>query len=120
MIRRPPRTTRTDTLCPYTTLFRSGCSDRGASASTLGWAQAATIPRGYRRRRDSTTSSAWLQHPQRVHIGFEDRLFLLIFLFLLLADRHDLLDRLGVVKSEARRVGTECVSTCRSRWSQYL
>src|SRR3546814_11730741 len=23
MIRRPPRTTRTDTLCPYTTLFRS-------------------------------------------------------------------------------------------------
>src|SRR3546814_16569283 len=25
MIRRPPRTTRTDTLCPYTTLFRSVC-----------------------------------------------------------------------------------------------
>src|SRR3546814_3226152 len=24
MIRRPPRSTRTDTLCPYTTLFRSG------------------------------------------------------------------------------------------------
>src|SRR3546814_14760271 len=23
MLRRPPRTTRTDTLCPYTTLFRS-------------------------------------------------------------------------------------------------
>src|SRR3546814_13889060 len=23
MIRRPPRTTRTDTLCPYTTLYRS-------------------------------------------------------------------------------------------------
>src|SRR3546814_16296802 len=23
-IRRPPRSTRTDTLCPYTTLFRSG------------------------------------------------------------------------------------------------
>src|SRR3546814_1447835 len=55
MIRLPPRSTRTDTLFPYTTLFRS------------------------------------------VHIGFEDRLFLLIFLFLLLADRHDLLDRLGVV-----------------------
>src|SRR3546814_6284707 len=31
MIRRPPRTTRTDTLFPYTTLFRSvrlGCSPR--------------------------------------------------------------------------------------------
>src|SRR3546814_5472454 len=29
MIRRPPRSTRTDTLFPYTTLFRSGC-DRAA------------------------------------------------------------------------------------------
>src|SRR3546814_3968518 len=26
MIRRPPRSTRTDTLFPYTTLFRSGCA----------------------------------------------------------------------------------------------
>src|SRR3546814_17362119 len=25
----------------------------------------------------------------------------------------------GVVRSEERRVGTECVSTCRSRWSRY-
>src|SRR3546814_11131765 len=28
MIRRPPRSTRTDTLFPYTTLFRSGCPGR--------------------------------------------------------------------------------------------
>src|SRR3546814_3178959 len=27
MIRRPPRSTRTDTLFPYTTLFRSHCRD---------------------------------------------------------------------------------------------
>src|SRR3546814_2046941 len=26
MIRRPPRSTRTDTLCPYTTLFRSSAN----------------------------------------------------------------------------------------------
>src|SRR3546814_11946264 len=26
----------------------------------------------------------------------------------------------GVVRSEERRVGKECVSTCRSRWSAYL
>src|SRR3546814_1353250 len=39
MIRRPPRSTRTDTLFPYTTLFRShrsygrgSCPDRGAMA----------------------------------------------------------------------------------------
>src|SRR3546814_3779062 len=29
MIRRPPRSTRTDTLFPYTTLFRSAGADRG-------------------------------------------------------------------------------------------
>src|SRR3546814_12650008 len=29
MIRRPPRSTRTDTLFPYTTRFRSGWYDRG-------------------------------------------------------------------------------------------
>src|SRR3546814_1685472 len=31
MIRRPPRSTRTDTLFPYTTLFRSGNIQRGNS-----------------------------------------------------------------------------------------
>src|SRR3546814_8181038 len=29
MLRRPPRSTRTDTLCPYTTLFRSGSANPG-------------------------------------------------------------------------------------------
>src|SRR3546814_7116215 len=29
------------------------------------------------------------------------------------------LQRLESVRSEARRVGKECVSTCRSRWSPY-
>src|SRR3546814_14429360 len=32
MIRRPPRSTRTDTLFPYTTLFRSGEEDVGVWA----------------------------------------------------------------------------------------
>src|SRR3546814_2894826 len=32
MIRRPPRSTRTDTLFPYTTLFRSKFSDHGGIA----------------------------------------------------------------------------------------
>src|SRR3546814_1965029 len=41
MIRRPPRSTRTDTLFPYTTLFRSllletGSRDRRANLNTLG------------------------------------------------------------------------------------
>src|SRR3546814_7984960 len=45
MIRRPPRSTRTDTLCPYTTLFRSlvgGHVDRDgaiAAAALAGQAE---------------------------------------------------------------------------------
>src|SRR3546814_3876670 len=35
MIRRPPRSTRTDTLFPYTTLFRSSASS--TSPSSCGW-----------------------------------------------------------------------------------
>src|SRR3546814_16191209 len=34
MIRRPPRSTRTDTLFPYTTLFRSGDAAGGAGGAT--------------------------------------------------------------------------------------
>src|SRR3546814_13646848 len=35
MIRRPPRSTRTDTLFPYTTLFRSRCREDGVDAMVL-------------------------------------------------------------------------------------
>src|SRR3546814_1946973 len=47
MIRRPPRSTRTDTLFPYTTLFRSGLRAVRRAGSTKGDA---------RHRWDSTTS----------------------------------------------------------------
>src|SRR3546814_7957227 len=56
-------------------------------------------------------------------LGFDDLEFLGIFL----PDMHQLagghrggsvLEALGV-RSEERRVGKECVSTCRSRWSPY-
>src|SRR3546814_9864415 len=41
MIRRPPRSTLTDTLFPYTTLFRSGCAakDRNACKAALSRAE---------------------------------------------------------------------------------
>src|SRR3546814_1841721 len=38
MIRRPPRSTRTDTLFPYTTLFRSSVLWRGAGTAGRGLA----------------------------------------------------------------------------------
>src|SRR3546814_8151646 len=43
MIRRPPRSTRTDNLFPYTTLFRSGC---GAGADRYGQGQRRIARRG--------------------------------------------------------------------------
>src|SRR3546814_13007473 len=39
MLRRPPRSTRTDTLFPYTTLFRSSGSDRLCGRRRI-WGQA--------------------------------------------------------------------------------
>src|SRR3546814_6339056 len=39
MIRRPPRSTRTDTLFPYTTLFRSGNVAKNAVRATLAHPQ---------------------------------------------------------------------------------
>src|SRR3546814_14877247 len=46
MIRRPPRSTRTDTLFPYTTLFRSGCRHdrRGAQRVDIAPATAHERP----------------------------------------------------------------------------
>src|SRR3546814_16727956 len=44
MIRRPPRSTRTDTLFPYSTLFRSGLAGLGLSASGDGARAAGSAP----------------------------------------------------------------------------
>src|SRR3546814_3635518 len=49
MIRRPPRSTRTDTLFPYTTLFRSHAGSRAAYANAS--ALVAWLYRRDRRRR---------------------------------------------------------------------
>src|SRR3546814_16910060 len=74
MIRRPPRSTRTDTLFPYTTLFRSAAAaaggvgrDRGGRAVAAGCARfALAFPRRARRaaagqRRGRGMNSTWKQ-----------------------------------------------------------
>src|SRR3546814_20314646 len=99
MIRPTPRSISTDTPFPYTTLFRSLIrayrEDKvdGASPST----QRAYQP-VFRFLREVAGESAALASIDRI-VG--RRLFNL------------------VCRSEERRVGKECVSTCRSRWSQY-
>src|SRR3546814_1188728 len=61
MIRRPPRSTRTDTLFPYTTLFRSatGASDGSCTNSS---APCSTSPRG---RQHSTNDDRSDPHRHR-------------------------------------------------------
>src|SRR3546814_3923195 len=50
MIRRPPRSTRTDTLFPYTTLFRSSSSyDRTSAPPSVRSGQSARAPSGSKR-----------------------------------------------------------------------
>src|SRR3546814_9874069 len=51
MIRRPPRSTRTDTLFPYTTLFRSLQGDEHRRSTGLGVAGSACRARGQTPRR---------------------------------------------------------------------
>src|SRR3546814_18357997 len=43
MIRRPPRSTRTDTLFPYTTLFRSSANGTTCANAAGAWDQFITI-----------------------------------------------------------------------------
>src|SRR3546814_11073691 len=48
MLRRPPRSTRTDTLFPYTTLFRSIVGDRHLAATEQGIGQRVAFAHGGR------------------------------------------------------------------------
>src|SRR3546814_10970898 len=103
MIRRPPRSTRTDTLFPYTTLFRSR-EYRSLHFDAKAWFHAGTAQilscRQALPGKDIGDDSGGMgrcenfRHPQ-------------------------LRRRWTYVRSEERRVGIESVSTCRSRWSSY-
>src|SRR3546814_10982431 len=138
MIRRPPRSTRTDTLFPYTTLFRSRL-ERCSAVLTVG-AQ-------YAYWRDYA-SSARLRHIIKWHIAMPALTAMLGYFpgsqlgwledlpagvayewafrrarvehSFPAAERTEVLRRLSAFRgrSEERRVGKECVSPCRSRWSR--
>src|SRR3546814_13303277 len=56
MIRRPPRSTRTDTLFPYTTLFRSDQPDQTSVASTTPIPAAVSVSR---ERRNPAAANNW-------------------------------------------------------------
>src|SRR3546814_3040051 len=72
MIRRPPRSTRTDTLFPYTTLFRSGRAGDRQREVRVRPARPGD-PRGRDRRGEHRSRAA--QHPRllRAAHGFQPR-----------------------------------------------
>src|SRR3546814_12734576 len=65
MIRRPPRSTRTDTLFPYTTLVRSAGGLRLAAAEPAG--PRALRDRPFLRRPDPRPAARGRQHRRRGH-----------------------------------------------------
>src|SRR3546814_17147143 len=105
MIRRPPRSTRTDTLFPYTTLFRSRNAARKPTIDGVKGPDATDEYILYQ-----MLVGAW---PLQLQADDDD-------------GRAQLGARLAAWQEKAvreakrsaeRRVGKECVSTCRSRWS---
>src|SRR3546814_18256885 len=129
MIRRPPRSTLTDTLFPYTTLFRSiGAAADLVDADHLGPHLRAIEPGG-----GGGDEGRRLDHRQAgkevIHSGARVKFAQHMLGDLKLEDlRRTLVDAidagvaeetLGVIfgeRSGARRAGKECVSPCRSRW----
>src|SRR3546814_13005638 len=124
MILPPPRSTPTDTLFPYTTLFRA--YKAGRALALLAWEKAgddlAREPRG-------TECFGVDAAPARLDLGehilaaLDDRLVKGARALHFLEDhrRDDMIvEESGTAigdRSEERRVGKACVSTGRSRWS---
>src|SRR3546814_19946182 len=105
MIRRPPRSTLTDTLFPYTTLFRSLAVVNSNQDRALG---------------SGLSDGSPLHVARKNHVGLgADHLELVDVAErpIIIAPRFQLLE--ATWRSGERRVGKECVSTCRSRWSPY-
>src|SRR3546814_17272643 len=126
MIRRPPRSTRTDTLFPYTTLFRSRLPRTGARGVRIDHQAARYLARG-RSRPDpqdfgrARTIAGARRHRGRDFGARETSLFDLEKDVGTPRQPRGAVGRDGVSrdrgKSEGRRVGKEGVSTCRSRWA---
>src|SRR3546814_16728643 len=116
MIRRPPRSTRTDTLFPYTTLFRSRFNIEGRMTG-CGEGLATTVFDPLVLALEPNAAMAFQQFHRFRRGGTEIE-----------GRRQDHADRFaGAVRqhhrvadrSEERRGGKECVSKCRSGWSPY-
>src|SRR3546814_13468327 len=118
MLRRPPRSTRTDTLFPYSTLFRSELRrsirswlvlQRAGDAVAIERSPAAIAPQVIRCAEFAGNIRRLIGDDEAVACNERGNA----------ADRRSVVECGNVLRSEERRVGKECVSTCRSRWSPY-
>src|SRR3546814_18907487 len=140
MIRRPPRSTRTDTLFPYTTLFRS--SEAGPRAGLLAAFHLGPKPgnhplnpgrMGGRRVQPLQGGRGGVNRRVVDHVLVEEILRGLVAVGVVDIVRrlgsdlgtHDEVDEgmrvvgmRGVGRPEERSVGKESVSKCRARWSR--
>src|SRR3546814_17021866 len=114
MIRRPPRSTRTDTLFPYTTLFRS-LAHRIVALQDAG----RVFPGDRRAGLDLGPRDLRVAAPAGAPLGHEVVDAADAVLVARIPVLHGRVFDLRVVRSEERRVGKECVRTCRSRWSTF-
>src|SRR3546814_17200188 len=126
MIRRPPRSTRTDTLFPYTTLFRS-LRQEEVAANAARHAGIIDLLRGIGQtetdegaRRDDPAARRFIriQGVAITQFGGQERTVLDIIERELAIQRRSRLAAGDEHRSEERRVGTEVVSTGRHRGSR--
>src|SRR3546814_18689584 len=106
MLRRPPRSTRTYTLFPYTTLFRSRRLWRaGYDGVEIHAANGYLFQQFFSPRVNQRTDAYGGSLENRMRLLLET-----------IARLRDALPDL-CLRSEERRVGKECDRTCRYRWS---
>src|SRR3546814_14079829 len=105
MIRRPPRSTLTDTLFPYTTLFRSTCQRWASRLRSMRTDMESQAPQRLRRFRRKQRPAARDPDQEGQARTAEQRR----------SDDQRIGRELEFERSEERRVGKECVSTCKFR-----
>src|SRR3546814_14695677 len=119
MVRQPPRLKRTETLFPYTTLFRSDVGDDDPRKSGGDPRQHAVgVGKRCRRQPGEVERLDIGLAQRRIVVDEKDRLLGGKETHAGLSVRRKPAPPSGE-RSEERRVGKECVSTCRSRWSPY-
>src|SRR3546814_19266678 len=115
MIRRLPRSTRTDTLFPYTTLFRSEFPSRGTERAYQGLRRwLAPEQAGVLERRKSSKTQ------QQNAVALTVARWNSTWLRTCSAPFTRTLMESWTFRSEERRVGKASVSKCRYWWAPYL